>query len=176
MFGLWSARRKVASRIMPLYVRIDGGAGDGGSGSAGGLRPPEACGGRGRGGLDGLVHRRRGSGARAAPRAPRRRPPPPRTARHNLCGPRSSPEPILAGHRRIADGCGPWDRRPAIGMTEPGRSSQVVALERERVRRRVADAPSAPGRRNSPHPIASPAQARQLRPLAFRCTATAPGR
>ena len=28
----------------------------------------------------------------------------------------------------------------------------------------VADAPSAPGRRNSPHPIASPAQARQLRP------------
>ena len=27
-----------------------------------------------------------------------------------------------------------------------------------------ADAPSAPGRRNSPHPIASPAQARQLRP------------
>ena len=34
------------------------------------------------------------------------------------------------------------------------------------VRRRSAgaDAPSAPGRRNSPHPIAAPAQARQLRP------------
>ena len=38
--------------------------------------------------------------------------------------------------------------------------------------REWTDAPSAPGRRSSPHPIAFPAQARQLRPLAFRCRST----
>ena len=63
-----------------------------------------------------------------------------------------------------------WYRvRPAAPL-DPDRRQRLEPLPAVRLRaprlplRPGAVAPSAPGRRNSPHPIASPAQARQLRP------------
>ena len=74
---------------------------------------------------------------------------------------------------------GPRRRLPSGTPHEPGwgtgagvsGAADLVAPGRQRRDPRaavagsaMAAAPSAPGRRNSPHPIASPAQARQLRP------------
>ena len=82
-------------------------------------------------------------------------PPPPRSSRFHGQAVAHRPTPFASigettGRARSAAGAGGRPRGP----TGRARSARLTR----------ADAPSAPGRRNSPHPIAAPAQARQLRP------------